>query len=285
MTKTPEQIIKARAVTYSRYSTAGQSEASVEDQQRILARTAAAAGYCIVAQYEDRGISGGTAQRPGYQAMLAAARGGKFEVLLTEDISRLWRSRAEFGPRSAELEDLGIHMVTAAGDSTMRDGWGLVIGMKQAIAEAYRKDVSYRTRRGLEGLALAGKSTGGRCYGYRGATVDPQEACQVRVIFARALAGLSLGRIASSLEAEGAPNPRGAQGWSRATLARILANRRYLGEVVWGARETVGGARDSKLKRRVLRAAGALVERQEAALAIVPLEVFTAAQKRFSNKA
>ncbi len=42
----------------------------------------------------------------GYQQMLAAARGRHFDLIVSEDISCLWRNRAEFGPRSAELEDL-----------------------------------------------------------------------------------------------------------------------------------------------------------------------------------
>ena len=35
-------------------------------------------------------------------------------------------TRAEFGPRSAEPEDLGVHCLTCTGDDTRRDGWGLV---------------------------------------------------------------------------------------------------------------------------------------------------------------
>jgi DNA invertase Pin-like site-specific DNA recombinase len=70
---------------------------------------------------------------------------------VVEDISRLWRNRAEFGPRSAEFEDFGVHCVTAVGDDTRRDGWSLVIQIKQAVAEHARREASYRTRRELEG--------------------------------------------------------------------------------------------------------------------------------------
>jgi len=44
--------------------------------------------------------------------MLAAARRHQFAIIIVEDISRLWRNRAEFGARSAEFEDLGIHCLT-----------------------------------------------------------------------------------------------------------------------------------------------------------------------------
>ena len=101
-----------KAAIYARFSTDRQRDASIDDQFRECARVAKAAGLEIVGRFEDKGISAGTATRPGYQALLAGARQREFEVIVTEDISRLWRNRAEFGPRSAELEDLGINCLT-----------------------------------------------------------------------------------------------------------------------------------------------------------------------------
>jgi site-specific DNA recombinase len=148
-----------KAALYARFSTDKQRDASIDDQIRECERVAKSAGLEIVARFEDRSMSGGTHQRPGYQQLLSAARLHEFEIIVVEDISRLWRNRAEFGPRSAELEDLGVHCLTCVGDDTRRDGWGLVIQIKQAVAEHARREASYRTRRGLEGNAIAGKST------------------------------------------------------------------------------------------------------------------------------
>jgi len=122
-----------KAALYARYSTDKQRDASIADQFRECERVARAAGLDVVARFEDKGMSGGTADRPGYQALLTGARRKNFDVIVVEDISRLWRNRAEFGPRSAEFEDLGVHCVTAVGDDTRRDGWGLVIQIKQAV--------------------------------------------------------------------------------------------------------------------------------------------------------
>jgi site-specific DNA recombinase len=261
------------AAIYARYSTENQRDASIEDQYRACERVAAAAGLDVRYRFADRGISGGTADRPGYRDLLAACRAGEIDVIVAEDLSRLWRSRSEFGPRSAELEDIGVHFVSATGDDTRREGWGLILGIKSAIAEHARRETSYRTRRGLEGRALAGQSTGGRVYGYRGAQIDPEEARWVRGIYEQAATGLSLSRIASWLEAQGVPGPSGGA-WARATVARILQNRRYLGEVTWGARMTAGGARDSKRKYRVARTEGPLVRRQDEGLRIINPELF-----------
>jgi DNA invertase Pin-like site-specific DNA recombinase len=73
-------------------------------------------------------------------------------------------NRGELSSRSVELGDLGIHCITCTGEDTRRDGWGLVIEIKHAMAEHARREASYPTRRGQEGKALAGQSTGGRAY-------------------------------------------------------------------------------------------------------------------------
>src|ERR1700731_3241102 len=263
-----------RAALYARYSMENQREESIDDQFRQCERTASAAGFEVVARFSDAGISGGTTERAGYQALLVAARAGVFDVIVAEDISRLWRSRAEFGPRSAELEDLNVHLVTCVGDDTRRDGYGLVLGIKSAIAEHQRREISYRTRRGMEGLAAAGKSTGGRCFGYG----SPAEADTVRWLFRERAAGVELRVLVARLNAEGTPAPRGPR-WSYNSVKRILSNPRYRGLVVWGRTETRGGAQNSRLRRHVERAGGPLVLREAPDTALVPIALWQTAQE------
>lgn len=262
-----------RVAIYARFSTDKQKEASIEDQIRSCERTAAQLGLVVSHRFEDRGISGGTVERPGYQRLLAAARAGQIDGILAEDISRLWRNRAEYGQRSAELEDLGVHLLTCVGDDTRRDGWGLTLTIKQAMAESARREISYRTRRGLEGRALAGKPTGGRCYGTR-----PEECGVVGFIYRSRAMGVGLAEIARRLNAAGRASPRGGA-WGRSTVAYILANVRYLGQVEWGRTELKGGARDSRHKRRVERPDGPLVARYDESRQLVPVELWQAAQE------
>ncbi len=262
-----------RAALYARFSTDLQREASLTDQFRQCERAAEAQGFTVVARYQDAGISGGTATRPGYQELLAAARAGSFDIIVAEDISRLWRNRAEFGSRSAELEDLGVHLVTCVGDDTRRDGWGLVVGLKAVLAEHARKEIAFRTRRALEGLALAGKATGGRWYG-----MAEEERPSLARIFALRASGLSLGAIVHQLNAAGVAAPRGGR-WGRSTVAAILANPRYAGDASWGKTEGRGGAADSRHKRRVARSGGPLVPRHDSAGALIPVPLWNAAQK------
>lgn len=205
--------------------------------------------------------------RPGYQGLLTAARAGDFDVIVVEDLSRLWRSRAEFGPRSAELEDLGVHLLTCSGDDTRRDGWGLMTSIKAAMAEHYRREISYRTRRGMEGLALAGKPTGGRCFGYDGGSIDTIQAKVVRLIFAWE-SHASRRQIAARLNELGHSAPRGGA-WGQSTVSAILANPRYRGTVVWGKTTTKRSAVDSRRTLKRMRSEGPLVVRAAPELAIV----------------
>lgn len=250
-----------RAALYARYSMENQREESIDDQFRACERVATAQGFTVVRRFADREISGGTADRPGYQALLACARAGEASIILTEDISRLWRSRAEFGTRSAELEDLNVHLITCVGDDTRRDGYGLVLGIKSAIAEHQRREISYRTRRGMEGLAAAGKSTGGRCFGYG----SPAEADTVRRVFREREQGMELREVVARLNRDGIAAPRGPR-WSYNTVKRLLANPRYAGRAIWGATANRTRAQDGRRGRSVMRQEGPLVVRAIPAL-------------------
>ena len=262
-----------RAALYARYSTDKQREESLEDQYHVCEQVADREGFKVVGKFGDKEISGGTADRKGYQSMLDAARLHKFDVLIAEDISRLWRNRAEFGLRSAELEDLRVHMVTAVGDDTRRDGWGLAIQIKLAMAEHARREASYRTRRGLEGLAIKGKSTGGKAYGYRITNkvrkIEPEQATVVRRMYEWRAAGWSAQRIAQKLNANGVPPPgagwkrtdtgpnrkNSARGWRPSAIAGdpargigILNNPAYKGQWVWGRSKWTRSAANSKIR-------------------------------------
>lgn len=302
-----------KAVLYARYSTDKQRDASIDDQFRECERVARAAGFDVVSRFEDRGISGGTADRPGYQELLSAARRKQFNVIVVEDISRLWRSRAEFGPRSAEFEDLGIHCVTAVGDDTRRDGWGLVIQIKQAVAEHARREASYRTRRGLEGKAIKGETAGGRAYGYRPAAqsasgqveIIEAEAAVVRRIFELYGAGWAPRAISERLNAENIPSPGAA--WQRTDTGEhakrrgkwvgsaihgdprrgygILNNERYIGRLKWGRLQWKRGAANSNKRTAVVADSTLLVTREDPRLRIISDELWQRVRARQSARA
>lgn len=280
-----------KAALYARYSTDLQSAASVEDQFRVCERLAERHGFSVTARYCDRAISGGTANRPGYQDMLAAARRREFAAIIAEDSSRLWRNMAEQAPRLAELSDLGVVVVTHDLD-TRSETAEILGGVLGALSSQYRKEIGRRTRRGLEGKARAGKSAGGRSYGYIPASasgtgqieVDAEQAATVRRIFQMFADGHSARSIAATLNCEGIPSPgatwnrerRRAAGWTGSAIhnnpARglgILANDLYRGVVIWNRSRWIRSAADSNRRRQVMNPESDWIVRTEERLRIV----------------
>ena len=121
-----------KAAIYARYSTDKQSESSIDDQFRECRKLAEHHEFNVVAEFSDKAMSGGTANRPDYQNMLAAARAEQFDVIVAEDTSRLWRNLAEQAPRLAELQDLGIHIVTCDLD-TRQESAGILGAINGAM--------------------------------------------------------------------------------------------------------------------------------------------------------
>ena len=182
-----------------------------------------------------------------------------------------------------------------------------MIQIKQAVAEHARHEASYRTRRGLEGRAIARQSTGGRAYDYTPARdsstgqieINEADAAVVRRIFEWYADGLSPRTIAARLNKEGVDSPgtrwnrtvrRRDRKWLASTIhgdvnrgTGILNNRRYVGIVLWGRSEWKRSAADSaKRKHRLLEKAGS--ERLDERLRIVSDELWARAKARQASQ-
>src|SRR5260221_12989761 len=104
-----------KAALYARYTTDMQRDASIDDQFRECDRVARTAGFDIVARFEDKGVSGGTADRPGYQALLSATRRKEISVTHAGGYWRLWVNPPTFGPGSAGFKGLRTKLLTRGG--------------------------------------------------------------------------------------------------------------------------------------------------------------------------
>ena len=82
-----------RAVIYARYSTDLQREASIEDQVRVCRRRIETEGWSLQRVYSDRGASGASQERAGYQALLEDVQKGQFDVVVAESLDRLSRDQ------------------------------------------------------------------------------------------------------------------------------------------------------------------------------------------------
>ena len=158
-----------RVGVYSRVSTSDQDP---ENQLAVLRAFADARGW-VATEYTDHGVSGARVSRPGLDALLAAARARRLDVVLTTKLDRLARSTRHLVGLAAELEALGVDLVVTdqAIDTTTPAG-RLLFHVLAAIAEFERDLIRERVIAGIRRARAQGRHIG-RPRKYR---VDPAAA-------------------------------------------------------------------------------------------------------------
>ena len=107
---------------------------------------------------------------------------------------------------------------------------------------------SEQIRAGLQRSFQSGTSAKAStvCYGYKVShagelMIDPTEANTVLFIFHHFMNGDSLGKISDTLARKGIAFPTGRATWSRETISKLLANEKYVGDVVLGKINVIDG--------------------------------------------
>ncbi len=255
-----------RAVIYARFSTDMQRDASIDDQIRSCREHAKRQGLDVIEVYSDRAISGASLMRSGIQKLLRDAQGNAFDVVLSEAFDRLSRNQADIAAIYQKLQFRGV-MIETVSEGMISE---MHIGLKGTMNSLFIKDLAVKTHRGLKGRALAGKSAGGKAYGYQNVVhydasgepirgdrkIEPVEADVVRRIFTEYAAGLSPRKIAEKLNESGTTGPTG-RGWGTSTLhgnrergTGILNNELYIGRQIWNRLAYV---KDPETGKRVSR--------------------------------
>lgn len=242
----------------------GESE-SIQNQKSLLLQYAAEHGYEVYAVYSDEDYSGADRDRPAFNAMLRAAAGRRFEVVLAKTQSRFTRDMElvekylhgkfrEWGVRFIAVVD---HVDT--GDDANKKSRQI----NGLVNEWYLEDLSANVRSVLTHKRQSGRYIGSfALYGYakdpldhNHLVIDPEAAAVVRRIFMLAAAGHGAAHIAQELNAAGVPNPTlykqqkgfayrnggGTPGgqWCLATVHQILRNQTYTGDLVQGRHRKV----------------------------------------------
>jgi DNA invertase Pin-like site-specific DNA recombinase len=147
-----------RAAIYVRVSTPDQR---VESQLYDLRELAAQRGFEVVHEYEDRGVCGKKARRPGLDALMADARRKKFAVVLVAAFDRIARSTRNFLQIVDELDSLGIEFISRREGVATGDAMGrLFMTIISAIAELERSLVAERVKSGMRRARLEGRQIG-----------------------------------------------------------------------------------------------------------------------------
>ena len=282
-----------RPACYLRFSSDAQRDASIRDQLRNVEAYCTRMGWPTPAVYQDQAISGARNDRPGYQAMLAAAETGLVDVLLVDDLSRLSRDHIESAQAIRRLKYAGVRVIGVSdGVDTARSGYKLEAGLRGLMGELYLDELAAKTHRGLMGQALDGYSAGGLPYGYRSVhdgqgykrAIDEDQARWVRYVFERYAEGATVRQIADELNSQGVPSPRGGT-WAHSALypdskcVGMLGNPIYAGRQVWNRTAWVKDPTTGR-RRRTMRPRSEWVIVEAPELAIVDADTWQACEAR-----
>jgi DNA invertase Pin-like site-specific DNA recombinase len=242
----PENLKGLRFRGYVRESTAAQADGwSPERQRSDILRAADELGLVAVEPTFYERTGSGEAESAELVAALADARRGQYDVLLVLTTSRFARNRAEAVRVKTLFRKAGIpiYFVHERIVSGSRDS-GLNEGIREVLDENENETRRMWIAGGQRERMLSGRWLGQIPVGYRrvvidfpdgtrrwdgGLEPDPERAPVVRRIFAAFESGTSPLDIAYALNAEGVRGPQGP--WTRATLAKILRNPVYKGDL------------------------------------------------------
>jgi DNA invertase Pin-like site-specific DNA recombinase len=240
-------------------------------------RSQAHAGWTLLRKrYDDGGFSGGSTDRPALQRLLDDVRTGKIDVIVVYKVDRLTRSLADFA-KLVELFDahqVSFVSVTQQFNTTTSMG-RLTLNVLLSFAQFEREVTSERIRDKIAASKRKGLWVGGVVpLGYqakdRKITIVDSEAETVRHIFRRYLELGSLNLLLANLRVSGITTKVrplntgrtiGGIPFTRGSLAYLLRNRFYIGDVRFKG-EVLAGEQTPILDRTLFEAVQLRLEQQ-----------------------
>ncbi|MEG0598195.1 MAG: recombinase family protein, partial [Oscillospiraceae bacterium] len=210
--------------------------------------------WTYVPGYIDEGISGtSTKKRDSFNRMIADAKAGRFDFIITKEISRFSRSTLDSIRYTQELleHDVGVLFQNDNINTLDTDSEFRLVVMAGVAQDEVRK-LSERLKFGFRQAIKNGHVLGNdRMWGYEKKdcvlTVNEEEAQVVRRIFSLYANGqLGIRRISQALYDEGFTSRSGSE-FNVLTIRHILQNPKYKGWYCANKSQTV----DYRTKRKV----------------------------------
>lgn len=231
---------------YVRVSTDEQTELSPDAQVRVIRDAAKADGFLIPEDFifiEKRGISGRKADnRPEFQRMIALAKSQEpapFKRLYVWKFSRFARNQEESMFYKSILRKKCEVEIKSVSEPIMEGMFGrLIESIIEWFDEYYSINLSGEVIRGMTEKALRNGYQSVPPLGYKATgegrpfVIDKERMEMVEFIFLSYHEGKDMTAIAREMNRRGWITRRGNP-FERRTIARILSNRFYIGEVSW----------------------------------------------------
>ena len=189
--------------------------------------------------YADEGITGtSTKKRAAFNRMIADAHMGKFQLILTKEVSRFSRNILDTISYTRELKALGVGvMFRNDGINSLEPDAELRLSIMGSMAQEESRKTSSRVKWGQTRRMEQGVVFGRSLLGYDvrdgKMTVNREGAEIVRQIFYKygvEKKGTSV--IARELREAGYKTLRGNAKWSNTYIIKVLKNEKYVGDLV-----------------------------------------------------
>jgi len=225
---------------YCRVSTEREDQTnSFESQQRYfreyIRRTD---GFELYQIYAEEGLSGtSTKKRKAFNRMIEDAREGKFQMILTKEISRFARNTLDSIYYTRELKRHGVGVFFLNDNiNTLDPDAELRLTILSSIAQEESRRTSERVKWGQKRRMEQGVVFGSSMLGYdvqNGQIYRNEEGAKVvcRIYDKFLLEGKGTYVIAKELQEEGIL-PLRAKKWSSSVILRILRNEKYCGDLI-----------------------------------------------------
>lgn len=229
--------LKLKVAFYARVSTESEDQqVSIHHQDEYYRNFIAKnKNWVFVGAYIDNGISGiRTEKRDEFQRMMADAKTGKIDMIVTKEITRFARNTLDSIRYTRELLMYGV-CVWFQNDNinTIDEDSELRLTIMSGIAQDESRKLSNRIKFGHAQSIKNGVVLGARIYGYikkdGKLTIDPKTAPMVKEIFEKYSTGeWSTSTIEKYLYKKGYRNYKGGK-LSRDNIKKIIKNPKYKG--------------------------------------------------------
>lgn len=189
--------------------------------------------------YADEGITGtSTKKRTQFNRMMNDAYEGKFQIIITKEVSRFSRNILDTITYTRELRAMGIGVIFATDRiNTLEPESEMILSYIAAQSQEESRRTSARVvwgqTRQMERGVVFGQSLLGYDVKEGKISINPEGAELVRLIFHKyAIEQVGTSEISRFLTREGYCTYRGSTIWKSNTVIKILNNEKYVGDLV-----------------------------------------------------
>lgn len=229
-----------RVAAYCRVSTDSLDQLHSFESQKLFFQQyiSGRPGWTLYEIYADEGITGtSTEDRTGFLRMIDDAQKGRFELILTKEVSRFSRNILDAVAYTRLLKKSGVGVLFLNdGISTLEPDAELRLGIMASVAQEESRKTSERVkwgqRRKMERGVVFGRSLLGYDVRSGTMTIEPSGAETVRRIFDMYVRErMGIRAIAGELSRHGIKTAAGNSTWSGASVLKILRNEKYCGDL------------------------------------------------------